>query len=274
VNLLNNAAKYAPPGGHIELSLGVERIVDGEDQTFALIKVRDSGMGIDREMLESVFDLFTQEDQSLARSMGGLGIGLTLTRSLVSMHGGTVTAHSDGRGTGAEFRVRLPLPQVGSLPLPTATKRLPARGPARRVLLIEDNPDALEMLQGVLEMSGHHVEVASDGVAGLDLALTTRPDVALVDIGLPGLDGYQVAERLRAESSGRGIYLVAVTGYGRNEDRERAYRAGFDAHLIKPINPEMILEMLKSDPPAQRRAMITDEARMNPPASDDTPSPS
>lgn len=132
--------------------------------------------------------------------------------------------------------------------LPSEAPRPLSLGTTRRVLIIEDNPDALEMLKCVLSMSGHHVEIASDGLAGLDLALAMRPDIALVDIGLPGLDGYQIAERLREDSANRGIYLVAVTGYGRKEDRERAYRAGFDAHVIKPIDPDKILSMLQSAP--------------------------
>lgn len=251
VNLLNNAAKYTPLGGRIDLSLGHE----GKDgSAAAILEVRDNGMGISSDMLDPIFDLFRQQEQSLARSGGGLGIGLTLVRSLVTMHGGTITATSEGRDKGSQFRVRFPLHMVRPAVKEGVAGAQLEGAPSRRVLLIEDNLDALEMLRDVLQLEGHHVEVASDGVMGLELALSMRPDFALADIGLPGIDGYQVAERVRAEASGKNIFLVAITGYGRSEDRDRAYQAGFDAHIVKPVDPEKILAMLREDPQALREA--------------------
>ncbi|AKT36904.1 hybrid sensor histidine kinase/response regulator [Chondromyces crocatus] len=240
VNLLNNAAKYTDTGGRIWLSIAREQ---QENKAFAVIHVRDTGMGIASDQLESIFDLFVQEDVSLARSTGGLGIGLTMVRGLVQLHGGSIQAQSEGRGRGSEFIVRLPA--LKDVPLPEASQ--PERSPTGRlrVLVVEDNPDALELVQNLLELWGHHVEAASDGVTGLEMALTMKPDVALIDIGLPAMDGYEVASRLRAEAAGRNIALIAVTGYGRDEDRRRAYEAGFDEHLVKPVNPTRLAEAIE-----------------------------
>ena len=235
VNLLDNAVKYTPAGGEICVLVASE----GGD---AVLSVRDSGVGIAAELLPRVFDLFVQGDHSLDRSRGGLGIGLTLVRRLVEKHGGAVTAASEGAGKGTIFTVRLP---AIARPLES---RPPARPPrpaaARRVLLVEDNADSRQMLRDLIHLLGHEVHEAGDGVTGLDLALKLEPDLALVDVGLPGMDGYEVARRLRAHPGGRRLRLVAVTGYGLPEDRERAYAAGFDLHLVKPVDPARIAELL------------------------------
>jgi signal transduction histidine kinase len=232
-NVLDNAAKYTPPGGCIEIT-GVR---EGQQ---AVLRIRDTGVGIPPEMLERIFELFTQVDASLARSQGGLGIGLTLARTLVEMHGGTLQAASDGRGHGSEFTVRIPSTEAEA---PAESPRpAPAAG-GRSILVIEDNADAREMLRVALELDGHRVEVAEDGSAGVETALRVRPDVALVDIGLPQLDGYEVARRLRG-SLGRDVLLVALTGYGQAEDRRRTRDAGFDAHLVKPVDPDTLRRLL------------------------------
>jgi two-component system, sensor histidine kinase len=203
------------------------------------VRVRDTGIGIPLDMQGRIFELFTQGDVPIARSLGGLGLGLTLVRSLTELHGGTVEVKSEGPGRGSEFIVRLP---VGSAHAADATEDAtpPAR---RRVLVIEDNADAREMLRMALQLEGHQVETAADGVSGVESALRTPPDLVLVDIGLPGLDGYAVARRLRAALGDR-VTLVALTGYGQSEDRRRTTEAGFDAHLVKPVDPDVLTRAL------------------------------
>ncbi|HEX7185049.1 MAG TPA: ATP-binding protein [Thermoanaerobaculia bacterium] len=238
-NLLNNAAKYTMPGGHI----GVTAEKEGEE---ALIRVRDNGIGVPPDVLGRVFEPFVQSDGSLARSEGGLGIGLTLVRSLVEMHGGTVEAHSPGLGQGSEFTVRLPvrIPQT----VPEANGRPAETGafsPARpvRVLVVEDNIDAAESLATLLRIWGHEVHVVHDGLEALDAAREKQPEVVLLDIGLPGLDGYQVAQRLREEGLD-GALLVAMTGYGQPEDRRRSREAGIHHHFVKPVEPFVLKSLL------------------------------
>jgi signal transduction histidine kinase/DNA-binding response OmpR family regulator len=230
-NLLNNAAKFTEKGGKI-------RLMAAEENGQAILRVRDTGVGIPAEMLGNVFDLFTQVDRSLDRSVGGLGIGLTLVRQLVEMHGGSVEARSDGPGKGSEFIVRLPLtaeaPAPPAVPGPAAPP-VP-HGPARRILIIDDNKDAAESLRTLLALAGHEVQVAHDGPAGLAAVETFGPEVVLLDIGLPGMDGYEVCRRLRALPDGQHILLAATTGYDRAEDRGRARAAGFDCHLVKPVD--------------------------------------
>jgi signal transduction histidine kinase/CheY-like chemotaxis protein len=236
VNLLTNAVKYTPPGGKIDVSAAAE----GEQ---AVIRVRDTGIGIAPDMLPRVFDLFAQAEQGLERAEGGLGIGLTLVRRLVEMHGGTVEAASGGLGNGAEFVIRLPaLPGVEATVKPS---QVPERGTTRvRVLLVDDNADAAESLRVLLELLGHQVRTVHDGPSALD-ALRGQPfDVAVIDIGLPGMDGYEVARRTLRLLGGRRPVLIALTGYGRREDREAALAAGFDHHLVKPIDPEALQGML------------------------------
>jgi signal transduction histidine kinase/CheY-like chemotaxis protein len=239
-NLLTNAIKYTAPGGKIQLSV---KSRDGQ----AVLSVRDNGMGMPRELLPRVFDLFTQSDRALDRSQGGLGIGLTLVRSLVEMHDGQVTAHSEGPGTGSEFIIRLP--QLQPQTLPAQTPAVPSgnghsNGHARRILIIEDQADARRALQRLLQIWGHHVDVAEDGPRGVETAATCNPDLALVDVGLPGLDGYEVARRIR-EKLGATIRLVALTGYGQPEDKQRAYDAGFDQHLVKPVDRDELERTVK-----------------------------
>ena len=234
VNVLNNAAKYTPPKGRITASV-VQEAGEG------VLRIRDTGVGISPEMLSRIFDLFAQGDQSLAHTSGGLGIGLTLVRRLVEMHGGRVSVHSDGAGRGSEFTIRLPLSGYAASAArePVAA---PGRGPACTVLIIEDNADARESLRFFLRHEGHLVDATADGPSGLARAETRRPDVVLVDIGLPVMDGYEVARRIRARDPK--VILVAISGYGQADDRQRALEAGFDAHLTKPVDPDHLLATL------------------------------
>jgi signal transduction histidine kinase/CheY-like chemotaxis protein len=233
-NLLNNAAKYTERGGTIWLS--------GERQGGeVLVRVRDTGFGISAELLPRIFDLFTQAERTLDRSQGGLGLGLTLVKNLVAMHGGVVEAHSEGPGKGSEFVVRLPVshqPEGSGEGKRGRVSPLPVcKGPPHlRVVVVEDNRDAAESLAMLLRLWGHEVRTCHDGLSGLKAARSYRPQVVLLDIGLPGLDGFEVARRLRAEL-GKGVWLVALTGYGQEEDRCQAEAAGFDAHLVKPADP-------------------------------------
>jgi CheY-like chemotaxis protein len=203
--------------------------------------VRDRGIGIAPEMLSHVVQLFTQADRSLHRAQGGLGLGLSLVRALVERHGGTVTGESAGLGHGSQFTVRLPL--TTQAPARVADGTAPRTMRPSRILLVEDNPDAREALRAVLEAEGHHVAAAVDGLAALELAATLRPEFVFIDLGLPGLDGFEVARRLRA-SGAKDTYLVAVTGYGQPEDRRRVEAAGFDAHLVKPVDPDALQRLL------------------------------
>lgn len=238
-NLLNNAAKYTEPGGRIELSAAA---IDGEVE----IRVRDSGVGISREMLPRVFRLFTQADYSLERSQGGLGIGLTVVQTLVTMHGGSVSAESAGKGQGSEFVVRLPrIVPVDTAAMSPESAPLDAPAPvSRRVLVVDDNIDAAQTLAAMLRMHRHHVDVAHDGPTALDLAMRDRPEVILLDIGLPGMSGYEVARRIRQQVSSQPMLIAAVTGYGQSEDRRRSAEAGIDIHLVKPIDPHLLRQMM------------------------------
>jgi CheY-like chemotaxis protein len=238
-NLLNNSAKYTMPGGHIWLS--AER--QGEE---ALIRVRDNGIGVPPDVLGRVFEPFVQSDGSLARSEGGLGIGLTLVRSLTEMHAGTVEAHSPGLGQGSEFVVHLPIRVAAGLPEPLPPRETSSFTAARpvRVLVVEDNLDAAESLATLLRLWGHEVRVVHDGLDALDAARAYQPEVVLLDIGLPGLDGYQVAERLRSEVGLGQALLVAMTGYGQPEDRRRSREAGIDHHFVKPVEPFVLRNLL------------------------------
>jgi signal transduction histidine kinase/CheY-like chemotaxis protein len=236
VNLVTNAVKYTPADRGIDVSV---EIAGGE----ALVRVTDEGVGIAPGMLAHVFDLFAQADDTLDRSQGGMGIGLTLVRGLVEMHGGAVEAHSAGVGAGSEFVVRLPLRLAIGDEAAAASSTPAGQAPARRVLVIEDNLDTRELLKQLGEALGHTVDVAADGIEGLSRALTLGPDAILVDIGLPGLDGYHVARRLR-RSLGEGVLLVALTGYGQPEDQRRALEAGFDHHCTKPIDAQTLQSVL------------------------------
>jgi signal transduction histidine kinase/ActR/RegA family two-component response regulator len=254
-NLLTNAIKYTPAGGEIWLSLAREAGAGPEGSDVAVVRVRDTGIGIDTDQLESVFEMFAQGERPLDRAQGGVGLGLTLVRRLVQMHGGTVTAASDGSGLGSTFEVRLPAApqseQAGAQttdPAPAAPHApLPAaHHHPRHVLIIEDGPDARKALGRLLELWGHHVELAEDGTRGVERAIAGRPEVALIDIGLPGLNGYEVAKRVR-QVLGNRIRLIALTGYGQPDDQERTRAAGFDQHLVKPVNPKLLSRMLEED---------------------------
>jgi PAS domain S-box-containing protein len=233
-NLINNAAKYTDAGGHIAItSTGVTSTAeDGE----AVVSVRDNGVGMTPELLTRAFDLFVQETRSLDRAQGGLGIGLTLVRTLVRLHGGTVRAFSEGPGRGSELVVRLPLePRTESFPAAPAPKAREQVGVPLRVLIVDDNVDAAVALGQLMEILGHEVALAHDGPAALAAAAAAPPDLILLDIGLPGMDGYEVATRLRATGHTRAA-LVALTGYGREDDVRRSHDAGFDHHLVKPVD--------------------------------------
>jgi PAS domain S-box-containing protein len=237
-NLVDNALKYTPGAGRVTIT--TERT--GET---AVLRVRDTGQGIRTDLLARVFDLFVQEPQSLDRSRGGLGLGLALVKRLVELHGGSVAVWSAGPGQGSEFTVRLPAvaaPVAEAAGDGAGTR--PASGRSRRVLVVEDSADARQSLRLLLELAGHEVEAAADGPTGLARLRTFRPDVALIDLGLPGMDGYAVARAARERPETRAIRLVAVTGYGQAEDRRRALAAGFDLHVTKPVDASMLDEVL------------------------------
>lgn len=241
VNLLNNAAKYTDEGGQIWLDVRQ----DGDEM---VLGVRDSGVGIAPEVLPHIFDLFTQADRSLDRSQGGLGIGLSLVRHLVEMHRGTVAVHSGGLGRGSEFTLRLPvlLSPVGHEP-PAPTRPASGGAPGRRILVVDDNHDSADILARLLRTSGHEVRTAYTGLTALDLG-DFLPEVVLLDIGLPEIDGYEVARRLRRLPRLEGVTLVAMTGYGRDSDRQLAREAGFDTHLTKPVDFVKVQELLTTLP--------------------------
>ncbi len=239
-NLLNNAAKYTDPGGRIWLTAERER-------ESVSIRVRDNGIGIDPEVLPRVFEMFTQADDSLERTQGGLGIGLSLVQRLVEMHGGTVTAHSEGKGKGTEVVVRLPLAvsDVGRFPEGADKTGDAFRSSGSVVLVVDDNRDAAESLAVLLQMWGHEVHVVYDGQEALEAAEAFRPDVILLDIGLPKKSGYEVARHIR-DARPEGVVLVALTGWGQEEDRRRSQEAGFDHHLTKPVELPALLAVLAS----------------------------
>lgn len=235
-NLLNNAVKYTPATGRIRVSVTSQ----GE---FAILRVEDTGVGIAAEVLPHVFDPFLQGEQRLNRPMGGLGIGLTLVRRLTELHGGTVEAHSPGTGRGSAFVVRLPridapMPLAADVP----TRGAPSADHAYNILIVEDHSDARQALRALLELAGCAVQEAEDGSAGIEVALRHQPDFVLLDIGLPNLDGYNVARRIKTAKPA--IRLVALTGYGREEDKKRATEAGFDAYLVKPVDIERLLAVM------------------------------
>jgi signal transduction histidine kinase len=236
-NLLNNAAKYTPPGGRIELEAEREH---GQ----AVVRVRDSGIGIDPEVLPRIFDMFVQADRSLERAHAGLGVGLTLARRLVELHGGSLKASSPGLAHGSVFTVSVPLAERVE-PAPSPSPPSAERGPKHRVLLADDNVDFVGTLAAILSSVGHDVRVAHDGAEAVELADEFHPEFAFLDIGMPKLNGYEVARRLRTRGTAR--VLVAVTGWGQEEDRRRAREAGFDRHLVKPVDPEQIEAILASD---------------------------
>jgi signal transduction histidine kinase/DNA-binding response OmpR family regulator len=248
-NLLNNACKFTDRGGRI--ALVVER--DGE---VAVIRVRDNGVGIATEQFPRIFEMFTQIDTSLERSRGGLGIGLTLVKSLVEMHGGTVRVHSAGIYQGSEFVVRLPL--LADVPDPLLPEPVPVEAQqGRRILVVDDNRDAATSLAMLLELTGHETRVAHDGLEAVQAAESFRPDVVLLDIGLPKLNGFEVARMMRQQPWGKDMTLVALTGWGQEEDRRMSSEAGFDAHLVKPADPVALTELLAGmRPPGPEKRLL------------------
>ncbi|MEO5769115.1 MAG: hybrid sensor histidine kinase/response regulator [Polyangia bacterium] len=258
-NLLTNAVKYTPAGGGIQITAGLEPGGGAPDSPNGAVwvKIVDTGIGLSGEQVDGIFDMFAQVDQSLARSQGGMGIGLTLVRSLLTLHDGTVTAHSAGLGKGSEFTVSLPACRESRVMASPAIAAPPAASGSsqRRVLLVEDNADNRELLQELLELEGYEVVVAVDGAEGVGRALEFSPDVAIVDIGLPVIDGYEVARRVRA-ALGEQVTLIALTGYGRPEDRRRSAEAGFDTQLTKPVDFGDLRKVLAR--PRKRRTLRLD----------------
>ncbi len=240
-NLLTNASKYSPERARIAV------VIDGS-ATDAIIEVHDPGVGIDAQLLPHLFDLFLQGDRTLDRAQGGLGVGLTIVKLLVGLHGGSVEAYSAGLHQGSEFRVRLPRRHQSAIPAPQVPEAPRAVKP-RRVLVIEDNADAAESLRAVLQTDRHEVEVVHDGAEGLAKLEEFRADVVLLDIGLPRMDGYMVAHAIRERFAlqGHRPRLMALTGYGREEDRTAALKAGFDGHLAKPVDPRRLLQVVADD---------------------------
>jgi CheY-like chemotaxis protein len=246
-NLLTNAAKYTDAGGHIVLGTRLE-------EQSLIIYVRDSGIGLAPEMLGKVFDMFVQVDPDKERTDGGLGIGLALVRGLVELHGGTVEARSAGRDRGSEFLITFPRSILAESSA-SAADVVPgeAGGKARyRVLIADDNQDAVEVLTIYLRLAGHEVHVAHGGAQAMELASSVRPEIAILDIGMPGLNGYELARRMRSEAWGARMLLIAVTGWGQDEDKRHAQAAGFDHHVTKPMDP-MFLESLFPTRPAWDR---------------------
>jgi CheY-like chemotaxis protein len=253
-NVLGNAAKYTEQGGHITL---VATGLDSEVE----IRVSDNGIGIPADLMPMIFNLFTQLDRTSGPTQSGLGIGLALVQRLIEMHGGSVTAHSDGPGRGSEFVIRLPLylrerveaGQSSNKPSALEQSMTNADGAPRtqrRILVADDNNDALESLATLLQLSGHEVYTAANGAVALESAEQHRPEVALLDIGMPKLDGYEVARRIRAQPWGQRITLVALTGWGQDSDRRRSHDAGFDSHLVKPLDLDKLTELLATLPVA------------------------
>ncbi|GAA4011830.1 hypothetical protein GCM10022212_01460 [Actimicrobium antarcticum] len=238
LNLLNNAAKYTERGGHIQLN--VER--DGSD---AVVVVKDSGIGIAAEQLPRIFRMFAQVDQSLGKSQGGLGIGLSLVKRLVDMHGGSVEARSDGLGQGSEFIVRLPLMTDAQRPQLARASDAPAAAmPSLRILVVDDNRDSANSMTALLEIMGNDIRTAYDGQEGVDMAEAYRPDAILLDIGLPKLNGYEACRRIREQPWGKRAMLIALTGWGQDEDRQLSHEAGFDHHLVKPVDLQALITIL------------------------------
>lgn len=236
-NLINNAAKYTPDGGHLTVTLAH----DGSD---AVLSVRDSGIGLPPDMIGRVFDMFAQVSRSLERAQGGLGIGLALVKSLVGLHGGSVTAASAGPGRGCTFSIRLPLAEPGGVQRgPVAAPAAPEARPVR-ILVVDDNDDAASSLAMLLAISGHEVEVENSGRAALDKASSFLPQVVFCDVGMPGMSGHEFATRLRQDARFAGTLLVALTGWGSEEDRRRSHEAGFDEHLTKPASVEAVTALL------------------------------
>jgi len=238
-NLLINAAKYTDPGGKIRVAASIE----GD---MLVVAIRDTGIGISPQMMPRLFEMFTQAQDALDRSQGGLGLGLALVRGIVQLHGGSVSARSEGEGRGSEFTVRLPLGRASRAPQTGAQAASLSGAERLKILVIDDNEDAAEMCATFLELAGQDVRRAYNGRSALALAEAFRPRVALLDIGLPDISGYEVARALRRAPWATNLLLVAVTGWGQDQDKQRALDAGFDHHLTKPIEPDELERLLQS----------------------------
>nr|MBA3452238.1 response regulator [Deltaproteobacteria bacterium] len=236
MNMLINAAKYTPAGGHVLIEAS-------EDGACAVVRVRDDGVGVPAEMVDSIFELFVQSNRTLERAQGGIGVGLTLARSLIQMHGGTISVQSDGVGKGSVFEARLPLSNQRALDRLLPAKAMPIRKGAR-IVVVEDNVDARDMLCHLLTRAGFDCKSVGDGVEGIRLIEKFKPQAAIIDVGLPGIDGFEVARRLRANPSTAQVRLIALTGYGQKADREIALQSGFNEHLVKPVKFEQLTQVL------------------------------
>jgi CheY-like chemotaxis protein len=236
-NLVENARKYTPPGGSIRIRVEPE---DGD----GVFEIEDTGAGMAPDVLAHAFDLFFQGERSPDRAEGGLGIGLTLVRQLVELHGGSIRAGSPGEGCGSRFTARFPrcAPPVSDA-VPIGARE--ARNGRSRIVIVEDNDDARDMLKALLALEGHEVYEAPDGPSGVEMVETVDPEIAFIDLGLPGIDGYEVTRRLRA-GRGKDVFLVALSGYGQSEDRRRAIEAGFNMHVVKPIDPDRLASVIRS----------------------------
>jgi CheY-like chemotaxis protein len=272
-NLLQNAAKYTDRGGSITVKV---ETVPGESEgtRSALVSVKDDGMGIEPELLPRVFDLFAQGDRSLARTQGGLGIGLHIVRSLVELHGGRVEARSEGNDQGSEFRVYLPVNPVAEQPEALLTGAEIASHPQPRlwhVLVVDDNADIVDSTAMLLSLQGHTVRTALNGQEALEIARHFHPDLVLLDIGMPGVDGYAIARRMRGQPETEHSLLIAVSGYGSDEDRAKARAAGFDLHFVKPLDVKLLeqLEVRRQQLPTPTHApeavlLTASDARLPP----------
>jgi signal transduction histidine kinase/ActR/RegA family two-component response regulator len=251
-NLLLNASKFSPSTGQISLSMQRPASAEagGSTPRFATVTLRDNGEGITPEVLPRIFDLFVQGEQALDRARGGLGIGLTLVKQLVELHGGKVTVYSAGRGRGSEFTVHLPIvmPKTPVATLTSEASQAPRHSKPRKILIVDDNVDSAVSLRMLLELEGHEVAVAAEGNAGLQTAAQFHPKVVLLDIGLPGMDGYEIARRLRNDHERDGAWLIAVSGYGQEAHRLAAQQAGFDRYMVKPVDFDAFREVLDSLP--------------------------
>ena len=240
-NVLHNASKFTPPDGKIRLSSEIRTAADSPVQQ-AVITVSDTGIGISREMLPRVFELFTQAESPTERSHGGLGIGLALARRLIEMHGGEITGHSDGPGTGSSFVIRLPICTADAQHSSSVPMEVPRVN--SRVLIVDDNRDAANTMAMLVEQLGGTARTEHNASSGVQAIQEFQPDIVFLDIGMPEMDGYEACRRIRQKPSDRHIVIVAVTGWGQSQDKQRALDAGFDAHLTKPVDPVALARLL------------------------------
>jgi CheY-like chemotaxis protein len=254
-NLLHNAAKFTPSNGRIEVA-AERREGSGSASDELVLTVSDTGVGIASDLLPHVFDLFAQGERLALQSHGGMGIGLSLARQLVEMHGGSIEATSAGPGCGSTFTLRLPIADAPASPDTSVAPSARGTTTRRRVLVIDDNADAAQMLAMLIRAMGGEARTATNGASGIRLARAFRPDLILLDIGMPGIDGYETCRRIRQESFGRSVCIVALTGWGQEKDKQQAGEAGFDLHLTKPADPLVLEHLLAGDPHADARHTV------------------